>query len=58
MKAFPALATGLTMLVAVTGCQKEEISTYRVAKETVQAAPSAAAPAAAGAAWTVSLATR
>lgn len=47
MKALPALATGLTMLVAVTGCQKEEISTYRVAKETVQAAPSAAAPAAA-----------
>lgn len=41
MKALPALATGLTLIVAVTGCQKEEITTYRVAKEPVPAAPAA-----------------
>ena len=46
MKALPALATGLTLLVAGTGCQKDEITTYRVAKEPVPTTPPAAAAAA------------
>lgn len=55
MKAFPALASGLALLLTANGCQKEEITTYRVAKEPVPAVPppaasaAAAAPASAGA---------
>ncbi len=43
MKALPALAAGLTALLAATGCQKEEITTYRVPKEALPAAQPAAA---------------
>lgn len=42
MKALPALAAGLTALLAATGCQKEEITTYRVPKEALPAAQPAA----------------
>lgn len=46
MKAFPALAVGLLLVLAGTGCQKDEITTYRVAKEPTPAAPASPAPAA------------
>ncbi|MFM1748005.1 MAG: hypothetical protein RLZZ188_1671 [Verrucomicrobiota bacterium] len=48
MKALPALAAGVMTVLAGSGCQKEEITTYRVAKEPVPAAqpatPSPATP--------------
>jgi hypothetical protein len=50
MKSLPALAAGLLAALAGTGCQKDEITTYRVAKEATPAAQPATAPAAAPAA--------
>lgn len=54
MKAFPALAAAVLTVLAGSGCQKDEVTTYRVAKEPAPAAPAPTAPASAPAAGTAS----